>query len=177
MTCARKPDEQRNAYDEYVTPEWCAEGLYDLIPFPEDWTYLEPCRNSASGVFYSRMPLGSAWGEIQEGVDYLNTEYNHVDCIITNPPYSLAREFVDKALKDADVVIMLLRLNFLESKARFEWWFDNAPTTVITISKRPSFQSNGRTDGQAYAYFVWDKKNRLDLPPFMWLAPPEVDLK
>ena len=34
------------------------------------------------------MPLGSAWGEIREGVDYLNTYYpNHVDCIITNPPY------------------------------------------------------------------------------------------
>ena len=171
MTCARKPDSERKPYDEYVTPQYLADALFELIDFPDDFTFMEPCRNSATGPFYSNMPLGSAWGEIQEGVDYLETDYPHVNCIVTNPPFSHAQQFIEKGLKDADVVIMLLRLNFLESKKRYEWWQTHQPTTVITIALRPSFQENGRTDGQAYAFFVWDKQDLLKLPPFMWIGP------
>src|SRR5262245_6920177 len=39
-------------------------------------------------------------------------------CIITNPPYKLAQEFVLKARAIAPKVVMLLRLAFLESERR-----------------------------------------------------------
>ena len=115
MSAPLKKKGERRDYDVYETPEWAVQALLDVIPINPSWTYLEPCR--ASGRFYNHMPLGSAWGEIREGVDYLNTDYpNHVDCIITNPPYSLAQEFVTKALDDVvsgtiDGVI----LNFLNA--------------------------------------------------------------
>lgn len=167
---ALKPKGERREYDVYETPEWAVKALLDLLPIRQDWTYMEPCR--ASGRFYNELPIGSAWGEIREGVDYLDTVYNRVDCIITNPPYSLAQEFVEKAHKDADVVIMLLRVGFLESLRRQEFWKTYPIDHLVTLSKRPSFTDDGKTDGAGYAYFIWDAKGKLGLEkPFYWIAP------
>lgn len=167
---ALKPKAERRENDRYETPKWAVDAFLNLVPIRQDWTYLEPCR--ASGRFYNEMPIGSAWGEIQEGVDYLATKYNKVDCVLTNPPYNLAQEFVEKAHKDADVVIMLLRLGFLESTKRVEFWKEYPVDHLVTLSKRPSFTDDGKTDGAAYAYFIWDPKGKLGLTkPFYWIHP------
>lgn len=167
---ALKPKSERNAFDTYETPEWAVKCLFDLVPIKKGWSYMEPCR--ASGRFYNELPIGSAWAEIREGVDYLHTPYKRVDCIITNPPYSLAQEFVEKAHNDADVIIMLLRLGFLESMRREEFWKKYPLDNLITLSKRPSFTEDGKTDGSGYGFFVWDAKKKLGLPqPFYWVSP------
>lgn len=167
MSAPLKKKEERRAYDVYETPTWAVEALLKVIPIDYTKTYLEPCRGS--GRIYNFLPLGSAWGEIRQGVDYLNTEYNHVDMVVTNPPYSLAQEFVTKALGEADVVIMLLRIGFLESMKRWEWWQENPISSLLVLSQRPSFTDDGKTDGSGYAWFVWDKKNKLGLKPFYFL--------
>lgn len=82
------------------------------------------------------------------------------DLIITNPPFALGLDFVEKALrdvKDGGYVIMLLRLNFFGSKARNEWLKENMPYEVYVHSKRMSFTDNGKTDSIEYAHFVWKK--------------------
>lgn len=78
------------------------------------------------------------------------------DYILTNPPFSLAEEFVRKSLGLADVVIMLLRLNFLGSQKRAPFLRSNMPDVYI-LSKRPSFTGKG-TDSTEYAWFVWDSR-------------------
>lgn len=76
------------------------------------------------------------------------------DVIITNPPFYLAEEFVRKALRHAEHVVMLLRLAFLESRRR-EQFHQEHPSDVFVLSRRPSFMSNGATDSSAYGWFVW----------------------
>lgn len=167
---ALKKKSERAPFDTYETPGWAVKCLFDLIPVRKDWTYIEPCR--ASGRFYNELPIGSAWGEIREGIDYLTTKYDRVDCMVTNPPYSLAQEFVEKAHEDADVIIMLLRLGFLESMRREEFWKQYPLDHLITLSKRPSFTEDGKTDGAGYAFFIWDPKKKLNLEkPFYWVSP------
>ncbi len=78
----------------YPTPQWCIEGLFQLIDFKnlvdEGWTFAEPCKGKAEAI-YQHFPEGSEYCEIQEGVDYLEHEWKErPDCIITNPPFSLA---------------------------------------------------------------------------------------
>lgn len=79
--------------------------------------------------------------------------------IITNPPYSLAQQFVEKSFelagKDTDI-IMLLRLAFLESKKRRDFWQRHPVSGLYVLSERPSF-TGSRTDSAAYAWFVWNK--------------------
>ena len=97
-----------------------------------------------------------------EKADYLTTDISHrkYDVIITNPPFYLAKEIVQKALKDVSengYVVMLLRLNFLGSKDRFNFWQDNMPERIYVHHKRMSFTKNGGTDSIEYAHFVWQK--------------------
>ena len=93
--------------------------------------------------------------------DYLVTKFDKsFDMIFTNPPFVQALEFLQKALndvKDDGYVIMLLRLNFLGSRARNEWLKNNMPYEIYVHSKRISFTDDGKTDSIEYAHFVWKK--------------------
>jgi len=82
------------------------------------------------------------------------------DVIITNPPFSDAREIIEKALddvKDGGFVIMLLRLNFYGSKRRKDMWDKQLPKYSFVHNKRMSFTSDGRTDSIEYQHCVWQK--------------------
>lgn len=84
------------------------------------------------------------------------------DIIITNPPFNLALEIIQKALNDVDsggYVIMLLRLNFLETKSRKEFFDKYMPKYIFVHHKRMSFIKGKGTDSVAYAHYVWQKGN------------------
>lgn len=87
--------------------------------------------------------------------------------IITNPPYKQALKFVEHALsivKDGAKVAMFLRLLFLESKTRGEFFKKFPPKTVYVSSRRLTCAKNGdferyrHSNAQAYAWFVWEKR-------------------
>ena len=85
--------------------------------------------------------------------------------IITNPPYKYALEFVQKALDSVQVgrkVAMFLKLQFLEGKARKQFFLENPPKVVYVSSSRLNCAMNGDFDKYessaiAYAWFVWEK--------------------
>ena len=64
-------------------------------------------------------------------------------------------------------VAFLLRLGFLASVQRAEFWKQNPPTRVIVLSKRPSFTGDGKTDRSEYAFFVWEKG--AERKPVEWI--------
>lgn len=145
----------------YATPDETVQRLLSVIPINPAWTYLEPCKGKAEAI-YRYMPEGSQWAELSEGVDYLATEFKPVDCIITNPPFSLTPQFLEKSLREADVVIYLQRLNYLATIGRKEFWNNNKPNHLIVLSKRPSFAGKG-TDMVDYCWYIWDEKGILGL--------------
>ena len=67
-------------------------------------------------------------------VDFLTRDFNRrFDTIITNPPFKYAKEFVEKGLEMSNkYVIMLLKIQFLESKSRKEL-LTNSPLKYIYI--------------------------------------------
>jgi hypothetical protein len=82
------------------------------------------------------------------------------DIVITNPPFNLAQEIIEKSLsvtQEGGYVIMLLRLNFLGSKARKPFWEKYPPKYIYVHHKRISFKEDGGTDSIEYAHFVWQK--------------------
>ena len=79
---------------------------------------------------------------------------------ITNPPFALAREIIDKALKDVKdngFVIMLLRLNYFGGKLREDLWKSHMPKYAFVHNKRLSFTDNGKTDSIEYMHCIWQK--------------------
>jgi hypothetical protein len=95
--------------------------------------------------------------------DYLATPMLGYDIIITNPPFYLAKEIIEKALSevnDGGYVIMLLRLNFLGSKGRYEFWDKYPAKHIFVHHQRMSFTDKGGTDSIEYAHFVWQKGHK-----------------
>ena len=174
MNKIKKKKHKRHPQDYYPTNKEAIEPLLDLICFDdlvdEGWKFAEPCKGIAEGI-YQYFPWNSEYAELSEGIDYLTHRWeSRVNCIITNPPFSLAQEFLDKSLEEADVVIYLLRLGFLESINRKEFNTNNPPDHLVVLSKRPSFTGNGKTDSAAYAWFIYDKENKLGLQhPFYFI--------
>ena len=101
-------------------------------------------------------------------MDYLSIDadkWKRYDLIITNPPFSLAEEYVRKSmelLKEWGVLCLLLRLNFLEGLKRKELFDEFPPSYIFVHRKRMCFRGNAKylkagTDSIAYAHFVWIK--------------------
>ena len=165
----QKAGQRLNKTDFYPTPPWCYENL-DI-----DWSMFssahEPCRGDGRIQFFLEEEQGipCTYSEIMEDKDFFD-HTDEVDLILTNPPFSLAKEFIDHSISLSSTCIMLLRLNYLGSITRHPWWKENTPTALHILSKRPSFTGKG-TDATEYAWFVWDKSARLDKGVFFATLP------
>jgi hypothetical protein len=99
------------------------------------------------------------------------------DSIITNPPFSLAEQFVTKSLhwvKPGGKISILQRLNWLGTQKRSIWLKSMPLKYVIVISKRITWELDGKeknnTDNVEYAFFVF-QKNFMGKPTVKWLKP------
>lgn len=102
------------------------------------------------------------------GVDFLKCYKEFDGDIVTNPPYKYAKEFVKHAIEiitDNHRVVMFLKIQFLEGKARRKL-FDKYPPKIVYVStgrinccKNGNFSKEQRSDSsaQAYAWFIWEK--------------------
>lgn len=96
--------------------------------------------------------------------------------IITNPPYKFALEFVKRALDSVQPgrkVAMFLKLQFLEGKARKQFFLEHPPKVVYVSSSRIICAMNGEfekypSSAVAYAWFVWEKGFNSD-PIIKWI--------
>ncbi len=85
--------------------------------------------------------------------------------IITNPPYKLAQDFVEKSLEllqDGCKCAMFLKLTFCESEKRRELFDKYPPKRIYVFSKRQKCALNGDfenigSSAVCYAWFVWVK--------------------
>ena len=84
--------------------------------------------------------------------------------ILTNPPYKTAQEFIESALERVKVgnkVIMLLRIQFLESQRRHEFFKAHPPKYVYVHSSRIQIRLNNdpsiNNSALCFAWFVWQK--------------------
>ena len=95
--------------------------------------------------------------------DFLTKEFQHeYDIVITNPPFNLAKEIIEKSLsivQEGGCVIMLLRLNFFGSKARKHFWDRQLPVNAYIHHRRMSFTDDKKTDSIEYMHAVWQKGN------------------
>ena len=101
------------------------------------------------------------------GVDFLTTTYTTpYNNVMTNPPFSLAKEFIEKALKVAtNKVIMFAKIQLLEGAARKELLMNSPLKRVYVFSKRVSPLNNGLDHDEkgkpwattmCFAWFVWE---------------------
>lgn len=134
-------------------------------------TILEPAKGNGA---ISNIVGGTSY-DIEK--DFLK-ETEQYDTIITNPPFSLAQEFILKAKEIArKKIIFLLPLSYLHGKKRFDtiWTDKSFPLSRIYVFTRyPMLGEKLREDGKhntgmmVYAWYVWEK-GYVGEPIIKWL--------
>lgn len=168
-------DHDRERADYYATEPAAVEWLCKLETF--NHKVLEPSCGAghisevlkAHGYeVESRDLVNRGYGTQADFLSIDNQEWD--GDIITNPPYSFAQEFVEKALRiipDGHKVAMFLKITFLEGKKRKFLFRNTPPLRVWVSSSRLKCAMNGDFDavgGSAacYAWFIWEKGYRGD---------------
>ena len=155
----------RIAFDQYETPEWATRALIPhIIKHHFIW---EPACGSGK---MSRVLQAQLSTDIQAGCDFLREDMpESITAIITNPPYSLATEFIDHSLKLTKpvdgFVAMLLRTDFDHAKSRRRLFADHpAFAKKLVLTKRIQwFEESKSSPSFNHAWFIWDWSNRT--PP------------
>lgn len=119
---------------------------------------------------------GYAGTEVRDFLSTTKDDLNFSPDIITNPPYALAKEFVEHALDismDGVKVAMFLKIQFLESKKRYELFKKYPPKKIYVFVNRVNCGKNGvfgkESSAVCYAWFVWEKGYK-GLPRVDWIT-------
>lgn len=102
----------------------------------------------------------------------------YYDLVITNPPFKLAKEFIDKSLEISKRYVMYyLKIQFLEGINRKEWFKDLPLKYVYVYSYRSNPHRNGSPVDEngkkwsstvCYAWYVFDHEYKGE-PIIRWI--------
>ena len=221
----QRRDEAADSLDDFPTPPWATRALLKHVlgnvgrPTPYvQRTAWEPCCNRG----YMAKPLGEQYRRViatdiadygwegQHGLhDFLmpflpDFCVGGVDDVFANPPFRLAREFIDRGLQVArETVSMIVRSAFLEGIERYEELFYPRPPTLIAQFAERVVMVKGRllnpswwywdddaddgkgkwkrpTSATAYCWLVWSKLDpapKGGLSRTMWIPPCRLQLE
>lgn len=168
----------RKKSDFYETPYSMTQQLLTKEKCYLPSKVLEPC---CGGNAIVKVLLDNGFcvtsKDIATGDDFLS-EAETYPAIITNPPFSLAYEFVQHAKKLTEYFAFLLPLAYLHGKQRFDDIYsdDDFPLSRVHVFTRyPMLGDKLRPDGKyrtgmmVYAWFVWDKRTVGEKPVLGWL--------
>lgn len=129
------------------------------------WAAVE-IRPEVEGLLHESFRLARAPGPAVIA-DFLRMDHEAVAAelrgckvVLTNPPFSLAEQFLFRCAQVAPDahVCFLLRSNFIGSERRAEWMRDHMPDSY-QLPQRPSFRDDddaGGTDSAEYTWLVWE---------------------
>lgn len=178
---------KRNKNDYYQTPYSMTKQLLEVENF--EGKILEPScgagaivkvlRDFKKSVDYCDLNNEfSLTGVFKNFKDFINDDFDRYDNIITNPPFSLAKEFILKAKQIANnKIAMLLPLNYLHGVARYNEIYKDRKfplKTVYVFCRYGLLEDTVREDGtykagmMVYAWYIWDKSYKGE-PVIRWL--------
>jgi len=187
--------EPHDSLDYFPTPPWATRALCEHVLrslLDKEHVVLEPAcgQGHMANVLkeYSNNVVSSdvhdyGYGDV---ADFLFPTYEppeKVDWIITNPPFNLGEQFIDKALEIAiNGVAVLVRSSFIETIGRYERLFrDRRPSRFAQFSERvPMFKGcldPKGTTATSYCWIVWGHDIATFDTQLRWIPPCRKQLE
>lgn len=147
--------------DFYQTPEWVTRVLLGFHKFDgEIWEPAAGCGDMAEVLKKAGYEVYATdlvnRGYCPAGIDFL-LETMRAQNIVTNPPFNLAYEFMEKGLELAErSLALLLPIRYLCGKKRAEFFLKHPPAKIIVIPNKIDFHGMGNPMIE-FAWYVWDK--------------------
>ena len=182
---------ERIENDYYATPYESTRALLDIEKFEGD--FIEPCVGgghiaNAINDFFTNKRVITGLDLVDRGYpntivqDFLTWETDRkFEGIITNPPFSLAQEFIEKGMKlltDDGQMAMFLKIQFLEGAKRKEFFEKYPPKYIYVFRNRMATWNNGNevdpntgkrwATTMCHAWFIWEKGSNTE-PIIRWL--------
>ena len=107
------PNKNKPSQDIVYTPEALAIDIINY--YAPTGLVLDP--SMGNGAFYDNFPGESDWCEIERGRDFFE-HTDKCDWIITNPPWSMMRRFLQHSMTLTDNIVFLTSINHYATKAR-----------------------------------------------------------
>ena len=186
------PENGRVENDYYATNPKAVEMLLMNYPFYAA-TILEPCVGgghiaNAINNFFANQRVITGLDLVDRGYpntivqDFLTWETDRkFEGIITNPPFSLAQEFIEKGMElltDDGQMAMFLKIQFLEGAKRKEFFEKYPPKYIYVFRNRMATWNNGNevdpntgkrwATTMCHAWFIWEKGSKTE-PIIRWL--------
>lgn len=159
---SHKPPLRQGSSDIFQTPPY---ALKPLLPYiPKDWVIWECAAGHGMLVDeFKRLGYNVIGTDILEGHDFLKRQpTEHWDCIITNPPYSLKQQFLQRCYDFGKPFALLLPLTTFETQKR-QALFKRHGLEVVLFDKRINFVTPSGKGGGAWFATAWFT-NGLGLP-------------
>ncbi|SMO98978.1 hypothetical protein SAMN06265173_14824 [Thalassovita litoralis] len=181
--------EPHKSLDDFPTPPWATRALCDFLVTQGHQLRGMSCREPAANRGHMVRPLSEYFGSVvasdvhDYGVgfpvrDYLFGPVESTDWTVTNPPFRLAEQFIQRALEVSDSgVAVIVRAAFLEGQGRYDRLYARTPPSdILQFTERvvmhKGWLSPDGSTATAYAWLVWDKSAHPALGPrFHWIAP------
>jgi len=187
--------EPKDSLDLFPTPPWATRALCEALLIADIDLKHKSCWEPACGNGDMVKALREYFvvvhaSDVHAHVKSVKTHdflmpgeplFENIDWVISNPPFRLAEQFVERALDIAlDGVAMLVRLSFLEGVGRYQRLFSKHPPMIFQFTERVTMVK-GRLEGSggsatAYCWLVWRKG--FEMPDrfkgvalFGWLGP------
>lgn len=198
----QRRNEAHDSLDDFPTPPWATRALVEHVLYPyfdadlSKQSVWEPACNRGYMAkplkeYFQRLHTSDIRDYSLEADDFCQDRVvdflwpgsespviaaNGIDWIITNPPFRLAEQFIDRAfaLRPRGGVAVILRTAFLEGIGRHQSLFSTNPPTVVAQFAERVPMVRGRPDEEAasataYCWLVWftgGKDTRL-----VWIPP------
>lgn len=180
----QRRSEPHDSLDDFPTPPWATRALCERLGDISGMVCREPAANRGHMVralseYFGSVPASDIF---DYGVGFPVDDYlfgplpESVDWTITNPPFRLAEQFIDRALQTSRVgVAVIVRSAFLEGIGRYQNLFSITPPSRVMQFVERAPMVKGRLDkdaasATAYSWIVWEKDSdgvtRLE-----WIAP------
>jgi len=145
-----QPPMKQGSRDDFQTPP---EALKPLLKYLKpNWTIWE-CASGEGNLVkeFKNKGFHVIGSDIHSGKDFLSWQPRPFDCIVTNPPFSLKQEFLERAYCLGKPFAFLLPLTTLETESR-QKYFKHCGVEIILFNKRINFITpDGNGDGSWFA--------------------------
>lgn len=155
-------ESRKTANDTVYTPEDVAQAI--IKHFKPKGRILEPC--AGAGAFLKHLPKGTEWNEITKGSNFFDNKRKY-DWIITNPPFSKLREFLEHSYKLSTNIVFLINLPGLFTVRRMKemYLYRFGIKEILLLSQPTTFVQCGRQVAAVYlqkgyqgkTQFIYDK--------------------
>ena len=164
---ANKSAKDRPPTDFFPTPPNVTIALMEFLNLPKETVIWEPaCGQGHMSKAIESLGYNVISTELDEtgygknGINFLTCEIRECDFIITNPPFNISVEFIERAFLLNKPIALLLKSQYWHAQKKAKIFNKYKPKYVLPLNWRPDFHfgKKGGSPTMECLWTVWDSK-------------------